>query len=134
VVAVASDEGAHHGQFVGEGGQFRKRAAEGDAGKFGGHLAGGAADFRRGCHLGVERLNLTGTAVQKEEDDRFAGDEPSFRARASGEQIGERQTAQRQSTDLQERPAAAPTIGVVYRKHDAALLVGMEACAVFARG
>ena len=52
VIAVAGNERADDGELVGQRGQLRKRAAEGDAGQSRGDLAGGAADLDGAVILG----------------------------------------------------------------------------------
>ena len=86
VVGVAGTIGADDGEFVGQLGEVRlKVAAEGDAGQSRLDLAGGAADFRRGGHLGVEGLDLARTAVQEQEDDGLVGgDRSAGRGSATG--------------------------------------------------
>ena len=81
VVGVAGDERADDGELVGQRGELREGAAEGHAGERGGDLAGGAADALGRGHLRVERLELARPAVQEQEDDRLARQQPGHRLR-----------------------------------------------------
>ena len=71
VIGVAGNERTDDAQFVGQLGQSGEAAAEGDAGNLGGDFAGRASDSLGLVHLRVERLDLAGPAMEKEEDDRL---------------------------------------------------------------
>ena len=63
---------------------LREGAAERDAGQRRRDLAGGAADARRGGHLGIEGLDLARPAVQEQEDDRLVLHRPQLAAACRG--------------------------------------------------
>ena len=73
VVGIARNERPDDVEPVGQRGKSGERAAEGYARQARGDLAGRAADALGAVHFRVKRLELAGTAVQEQEDDRLAG-------------------------------------------------------------
>ena len=76
------------------------------------HLAGDAADLRRGGHLGVEELDVRRPALQEEQHDRFVLDRPA-RAAGRGSRGGRpadsgklKSAEQAQAADAEELAAA----------------------------
>ncbi len=73
MVRIARNERPHDIEPVAARGKSGERAAEGYARQARGDLAGRAANALGAVHFRVERLELAGTAVQEQEDDRLAG-------------------------------------------------------------
>ena len=96
-LGVAGNVGPHDRDLLGEFRQLRERAAEGDARNRRGDFARDTANACLRSHLGIEGLDLAGTAVQKEEDGGLIAEE---RFRFSGEQPRQRQAAECEAADL----------------------------------
>src|SRR5262245_4672063 len=119
VIAVPRRKRADDCQLVGQRGESRKRAAECYTGNFGGDFARRAADTQRGRHLGIEHFDLTGTAMQKEEDDRLSGGEPAGRGgrRWTLPYPRQRQSPEGQTAHLQEFATAISCVGCGQSQH-----------------
>ena len=75
MVAVAVRERANHRQLVGVLGKERKIAAEREAGDSCFHFAGDAGIGRGRIEVRVERLDMAGSAAEKQQHDRSVADE-----------------------------------------------------------
>ena len=119
VVGVAGNERPDHGQPIGQRSQLGKCLAEGDAGNARGHFAGHAADFGRGGHLRIKRLDLARPAVQKQEDDRLVLNDllRLRRLRPRRQQSRQRPAAEREAADLQKRPAIEALVSMIEAEH-----------------
>src|SRR5262249_51766119 len=108
VIAFAASIRTHDREAISPFRQFREGPAKPHAGQSGAHFSRATANGRGDVELWIERLDLRGASLQKQEDDRLIGLDPPPSGSSPGgagsppPEAGARQAAQRQAPNAQQ--------------------------------